>query len=145
MLTLVAFASAQTATQSVTLTVASLQLIAVTPSTLAMGITTGVAGTDALTPVTDINSKLSITHNQGAVRKVTASVSPALPSGNTLTIQSAAPLAGSLVTLSTTAGDLTATVAKGAYKDAVLTYVFSANASATALAGPYTVTFTITP
>ena len=71
-LALVQNASAQTATQAVSLTVSKVYRIAITgAATINMGINAGVAGTDALTPVTDATTTYAITQNNSAATKVT--------------------------------------------------------------------------
>ena len=73
--------SQATANQTVNLAVNSVQKIAITGSPITLTIVNGVAGTDALTPVTDATSTYSITHNSNTALRITANLDAVLASG----------------------------------------------------------------
>ncbi len=136
--------------QGVTLTVNSIALLSVPAGPIALTITTGTPGVDALTPVS-ANSSYSWTHNYSGGRKITAILTTALPTGYDLTLTTTpAATKGTGVTTQTLADgvahDVVTALPKGFDATAGLSYTFSANASAAALSGAQsgnTVTYTI--
>jgi hypothetical protein len=148
-LALVHDASAQTATQAVSLSVSKVYRIAITgAATINMAISAGVAGTDALTPVSDATSTYAITQNNGAATKVTANLDAAMPKGH-LTIALASSLgttAGTVDITSATSGsalNVVTAIAMGAETGKSITYTFSANASEGLFSAAKTVTLTV--
>jgi len=129
-----------TATQNVTLAVNSVYKIAVSGNPGAMTITTGTAGTDALTTVTENSTSYSITQNVGDAVKITAHIDATLSSGFTLKLNLASQKgtsAGDVNISQATSGsavNLVTGIAKGADADQVISYKFSADASAGTLA-----------
>ncbi|MEK7670397.1 MAG: hypothetical protein AAB330_04060, partial [Bacteroidota bacterium] len=75
--------SQATATQNLTLAVNAVYKISTSGNPGALTITTGTAGTDALTSVSDNSTTYSITQNFGNTVKVTANLDAALPAGYT--------------------------------------------------------------
>jgi hypothetical protein len=148
-ITLIQFVNAQTtAAQTVSISVGSVYKMAVSGSPAAMNITTGTAGTDALTPVTDNSTTYSITQNNGNTIKITAGLSTALSAGYTLklTMASTKGTSAGAVNLSTTAASVVTAIANGADAAQMITYSFAANASAGTLTSTNeTVTLTLTP
>ena len=136
--------------QGVTLTVNSIALLSVPAGPIALTITTGTPGVDALTPVTAA-STYSWTHNYAGGRKISAVLTTALPAGYDLALTtSPAATKGTGVTAQTIADgvahDVVTALPKGFDLSAGLSYTFSANASAVALSGAQsanTVTYTI--
>jgi hypothetical protein len=125
-----------TATQNVTLAVNTVYKIAVSGSPSAMTITTGTAGTNALTSVSDASTTYSITQNFASTVKVTANLDAALPAGYTLQLNLASTKgtsAGTVDISATTpasASNVVSNVALGADAGQAITYTFGANASA---------------
>jgi len=141
-----AFAQTST-TQTLSLTVGSVYKMTVSGSPAAMNITTGTAGTDALTPVSDNSTTYSITQNNGNTVKITAGLSTALSAGYTLklTLASTKGVSAGAVTLSTTAASVVTAIANGADAGQMINYSFAANASAGTLSTTSeTVTLTLT-
>ncbi|HTS00435.1 MAG TPA: hypothetical protein VML00_11815 [Bacteroidota bacterium] len=142
-----------TANQTVNIAVNSVQKIAITGSPITLTITNGVAGTDALTPVTDATSTYSITHNSATALRITANLDAALAAGYQLQIN-LSPSAGHGTTagtvdisnaLAASAVNVVSAIPKGADAARTITYTFSANASAGALTSTAkTVTLTLT-
>jgi len=142
---LVQSAMAQTATQTINLNVSKVYRVAITGGAVNLTVSTGTAGTDALTVATDAATTYSVTQNNSASTHMTAQLDAAMPKGK-LEIN----VAGGL---GTTAGvqDLTAGSAKtvvtamalGAASGTGITYTFSANASEGIFSASKTVTFTI--
>jgi hypothetical protein len=140
-----------TATQNVTLAVNAVYKIAVSGNPGAMTITTGTAGVDALTSVSDNSTTYSITQNVGNTVKITAHMDAALASGYTLQLALASTKgtsAGAVDISNATAGsavDLVTAINRGADAGQGITYTFSADASAGTLASTTkVVTLTIT-
>lgn len=138
------------ATQSVTLQVSAIYKISTSGNPGALTITTGTAGTDALTSVSDNSTTYSITHNSGTA-KVTAHMDAALSSGYALQLalaSSKGTSAGSVDISNATSGsavDVVTGIANGADANQSITYTFSADASAGSLASTAkTITLTIT-
>ena len=145
---LVQDASAQ-ATQAVSLSVSKVYRIAITgAATINMAISAGVAGTNALTPVTDATSTYAITQNNSAATKVTANLDAAMPKGH-LTIALVSSLgttAGTVDITSATSGsalNVVSAIAMGAETGKSITYTFSANASEGLFSAAKTVTLTV--
>jgi len=145
--------SQATATQTVNLAVNSVQKIAVTGSPITLTIANGVAGTDALTPVTDATSTYSITHNSATALRITANLDAALAAGYQLQINLApgtghGTSAGTVDISNATASSAVAVVTaipRGADAARTITYTFGANASAGMLTSTAkTVTLTLT-
>ncbi len=135
------------ANQTVTLAVSAIAKLSVSGDPGALTISAGAAGTDALTPVSDNSTNYSITHN-GASAKITAGINSALTAGYTLEVALASTkgTTGGTVDISnaTTAVDVVTAIAKGADANQGITYTFSADASAGALASTTrTVTLTL--
>jgi hypothetical protein len=146
---LVQDASAQTATQAVSLTVNKVYRIAITgAATINMAINAGVAGTDALTPVTDATSTYAITQNNSAATKVTANLDAAMPKGHLkiALVSGLGTTAGTVDITSATSGsalNVVSAIAMGAETGKSITYTFSANASEGLFVASKTVTLTV--
>jgi len=145
--------SQATANQTVNLAVNSVQKIAITGSPITLTIVNGVAGTDALTPVTDATSTYSITHNSNTALRITANLDAVLASGYQLQMNLAPSVghgtsAGTVDisnALAASAVNVVTVIPKGADAARTITYTFSANASAGALTSvAKTVTLTLT-
>jgi len=142
-----------TATQTVNLAVNSVQKIAITGSPITLTITNGVAGTDALTPVTDATSTYSITHNSGTALRITANLDAVLGAGYQLQMN-LTPGAGHGTSagtvdisnaLAASAVNVFTAIPRGADAARTITYTFSAIASAGTMASTAkTVTLTLT-
>ena len=133
-LALVQIASAQTATQALSLSVSKVYRIAITGGTITLGINSGVAGTDALTPVSDASSTYAITQNNSAATHITANLDAAMPKGK-LQIALASVLGTSSGTvdisnaIAASAATVVTAIHLGAEAGKSITYTFSANAS----------------
>ena len=145
-----AFAQA-TATQTVTLAVNSVFKISPSGNPSALTITTGTAGTDALTSVGDNSTSYSITQNFGNAVKITAHMDAALTSGYTLNLNLASTKgtsAGSVDISNATSGsavDVVTGINRGADAGQAISYTFSALASAGTLSSTSkTITLTLT-
>ncbi len=144
-------AQSAVATQSLNLAVNAVYKIVASGSPGALTITTGTAGVDALTSVSDASTTYSITQNFGNTVKITANLDAALPSGYTLQINlasikgtSAGTVDISNATSASAAGVVTA-IGTGADANRAITYTFSAQASAgTVVNNSKTVTLTLT-
>jgi len=149
---LVQNAAAQaTANQTLSLTVNAVYKIATSGNPGGLTITTGTAGTDALTTVSDNTTNYSITQNVAGTVKVTANLDAALPAGYTLQMNLASTKgtsAGTVDVSGTTPGaavNVVTGVAMGADAAQTITYTFGANASAgTLLSTNKIVTLTLT-
>jgi hypothetical protein len=146
---LVQDASAQTATQALSLSVSKVYRIAITGAgTINMAINSGVAGTDALTPVSDATSTYAITQNNSAATKVTANLDAVMAKGK-LQIALASSLgttAGTVDISNATSGsalNVVTAIALGAEAGKSITYTFSANASEGLFSASKTVTLTV--
>ena len=140
-----------TANLSLSLAVNAVYKIAVTGDPGSMTITTGTAGTNALTSVSDNSTKYSITQNVAGTVKVTANLDAAMAAGYTLQMNLASTngtSAGTVDVSATTPGsavNVVSNIAMGADAAQVITYTFGANASAGTLASTSkTVTLTLT-
>jgi hypothetical protein len=124
------------ATQNLTLAVNTIYKIATSGNPGALTISTGTAGTDALTAVSDASTTYSITQNFGATVKITANLDAVLPAGYALSINLASAKGTSAGTVdisnatSASALSVVTAIAKGADAGKAITYTFSANASA---------------
>jgi len=130
-------ASAQaSATQNVSLAVNAVYKIAVSGNPGALTITTGSAGVDALTSVTDNSTTYSITQNVGNTLKITANLDAVLPAGFTLKMNLSSvkgTSAGDVNVSNATSGsavDLVTGIARGADAGKTITYTFEADATA---------------
>ena len=136
-----------TATQTVNLSVASVQLIAVSGNMVSLGIdgTSAVAGTNAVGTDTDNSTTYSVTHNGSTPLRITAAIDVAMPSGTSLSIDLATSngTSAGTVTLGTTAQDVVTGIAKGVISAQSIGYSFSADASAGEFLGSRTVTLTL--
>ena len=145
-----AFAQA-TATQSLTLAVNAVYKIAASGNPAPLTITTGTAGSDNLTAVSDNSTTYSITQNFANTVKITANLDAALPAGYTLQVNLATTKgtsAGTVDISSATSGsaaDVVTAINRGADAGQAITYTFSALASAGTLpTTSKTVTLTLT-
>jgi hypothetical protein len=140
-----------TATQNVSLAVNAVYKIATSGNPGAMTITTGTAGTNALTSVSDASTNYSITQNFASTVKITANLDAALAAGYTLQLNLASTKGTSagVVNISATtpasAANVVTNIALGADANQTITYTFGANASAGVLASTAkVVTLTLT-
>jgi hypothetical protein len=140
-----------TATQNVTLAVNAVYKIATSGNPGAMTITTGTAGTNALTSVSDASTNYSITQNFASTVKITANLNSALSAGYTLQLNLASTKgtsAGTVDISATTpasASNVVSNIALGADANQTITYTFGANASAGTLSSTAkVVTLTLT-
>jgi hypothetical protein len=148
-LALVETASAQTATQALSLSVSKVYRIAITgAATINMAINAGTAGTDALTPVTDATTTYAITQNNSASTHVSANLDAVMPKGK-LQIALASALGTSSGTVditnatSASAATVVTAIHLGAEAGKSITYTFSANASEGLFTASKTVTLTV--
>lgn len=124
------------ATQNLTLAVNTIYKIATSGNPGALTITTGTAGTDALTSVSDNSTNYSITQNFASTVKITANLDAALTAGYTLGINLASSKgtsAGTVDISNATSGsalNVVTAIAKGADAGQAIGYTFSALASA---------------
>jgi len=125
-----------TATQNLTLAVNSVYKIATSGNPGALTITTGTAGTNALTSVSDATTNYSITQNFGSTVKITANLDAALPAGYLLQLNLASAKgtsAGAVDVSATTpssASNVVTGISMGADANQGITFTFGANASA---------------
>ena len=148
-LALVQNASAQTATQALSLSVSKVYRIAITgAATINMAINAGVAGTDALTAVSDATTTYAITQNNSAATRVTANLDAVMAKGK-LQINLASTKGTSAGTVdisnatSASAVNVVTAIALGAEAGKSITYTFSANASEGLFSAAKTVTLTV--
>jgi len=145
---LVQDASAQ-ATQAVSLSVSKVYRIAITGvATINMGISAGVAGTDALTPVTDATTTYAVTQNNSAATKITANLDAVMPKGHLkiALVGGLGTTAGTVDITNATSGsalNVVTAMAMGASTGNAITYTFSANASEGLFSASKTVTLTV--
>ena len=126
-------ATAQTATQDVTIVISDINAIAVSAGTVGMTINSATAGSSP-TAVTDNSTSYALTTN-GTNKKVTAALSADYAAGISLQLSLSAPTGGSsagLTTLTTVAQDLVTGITKQADNSLSISY----SASATAAADP---------
>ena len=140
-----------TATQNVTLSVGTVYKIATSGNPSPMTISTGTAGVDALTSVSDNSTTYSITQNFGNTVKVTANLDAALPSGYTLQMNlgsTKGTSAGTVDISNATSGsavNVITAIQRGADAGQAISYTFTANASAGTLSSTAkVVTLTLT-
>jgi len=140
-----------TATQTVSLAVNAVYKISTSGNPGALTITTGTAGTNALTSVSDNTTTYSITQNVAGTVKLTAHLNSALTAGYKLEMNLASTKgtsAGTVDVSNATSGsavDLVTAIARGADAAQAIAYTFSADASAGTLASTNkTVTLTLT-
>lgn len=140
-----------TATQNVTLAVNTVYRIATSGNPGAMTITTGTAGVDALSSVSDNSTTYSITQNFGNTVKITAHMDAALAAGYTLSMSLASTKgtsAGTVDISNATSGSAVNVVSNinlGADAAQAIGYTFSALASAGTMSSTTkTVTLTLT-
>ena len=125
-----------TATQNLNLAVNAIYKISTSGNPGALTITTGTAGTDALTSVSDASTTYSITQNFANTVKITANLDAALPAGYTLQVNLASgkgTSAGTVDISNATAASalsVVTAIAKGADAGKAITYTFGASASA---------------
>ncbi len=139
------------ATQNLTLAVNTVYKIATSGNPGALTITTGTAGTDALTSVSDNSTTYSMTQNYGNTVKITANLDAALSAGYVLQINLASTKGTSAGTVdisnatSGSAATVVNAINKGAESGQAITYTFSALASAGTLSSTAkVVTLTLT-
>jgi len=140
-----------TANQTVSLAVNAVYKIATSGNPGGLTITTGTAGTDALSTVSDNTTTYSITQNVAGTVKVTANLDAAMSAGYTLQLNLASTKgtsAGTVDISGTTPGsalNVVTGIALGADANQTVTYTFGANASAgTLLSTNKVVTLTLT-
>jgi hypothetical protein len=140
-----------TANQTVSLAVNAVYKIATSGNPGGLTITTGTAGTDALSTVSDNTTTYSITQNVAGTVKVTANLNSALSAGYTLQLNLASSKgtsAGTVDISGTTPGsalNVVTGIAMGADANQTVTYTFGANASAGTLSSTNkVVTLTLT-
>jgi hypothetical protein len=149
---LIESASAQAnATQNLTLAVNAVYKIATSGNPGALTITTGTAGTDALTSVSDNSTTYSITQNFASTVKITANLDAALTAGYGLSINlgsTKGTSAGTVDISNATSGsalNVVTAINKGADAGQAIGYTFSALASAGTLSSTSkVVTLTLT-
>jgi hypothetical protein len=148
-LALVQNASAQTAAQAVSLSVSKVYRLALTGApTINLAINAGVAGTNALTSVSDATSTYAITQNNSAATKITANLDATMPKGklNILVASTKGTSAGTVdisAATSASAVNVVTAIGLGAESGKSITYTFSANASEGTFSASKTVTLTV--
>lgn len=153
-LSLVAVESAlaqASAIQNLTFSVNAVYKIATSGNPGPLTITTGTAGTDALTAVVENSTTYSITQNFGSTVKITANLDAAMPAGYTLALTLASTKGLSLPNVDVSnavagsAAEVVQNIAIGADANQSISYTFSALASAGTLASTSrTITLTLT-
>jgi hypothetical protein len=140
-----------TANQTVTLAVNAIYKIATSGNPSPLTITTGTAGSDNLTSVSDNSTTYSITQNFGNTVKITANMDAVLSSGYTLNLNlgsSKGTSVGSVDISNATSGsavNVVTNIQRGADAAQSITYSFAATASAGTLASTSkVVTLTLT-
>jgi hypothetical protein len=125
-----------TANQNLNLAVNTVYQIVTSGNPGAMTITTGTAGDNVLTAVTDASTNYSITQNFASTVKITANLNAALAAGYTLQLNLASTKGTSAGTVDisattpATASNVVTNVGLGADANQAITYTFGANASA---------------
>jgi len=126
--------------QNVTLAVNPIYLMAVSGDPAPLTITTGTAGSDQLTPVSDNSTDYSMTQNVAGTVKITAEIDAALAAGYTLEVNVSSTQGtsqGDMDISSATSGsamDVVTGIAMGANANQTIQYTFGALASAGQLA-----------
>jgi hypothetical protein len=140
-----------TATQNVTLAVNAVYKIVTSGNPSALTISTGVAGNNTLTSVSDASTNYSITQNFASTVKITANLDAALAAGYTLQLNLASTKgtsAGTVNISATSPGsalNVVSNIALGADANQAITYTFGAIASAGTLSSTAkVVTLTLT-
>ena len=131
-LALVQNASAQTATQALSLSVSKVYRIAITGGTITLAISTGTAGTDLLDVATNSVSSYAITQNNSTATKITANLEAAMPKGKlqiALVAGVGATSVGTVDISDGTARNVVTAIPMGASTGNTITYTFSAKAS----------------
>ncbi len=139
-----------TASQTVNLTVDGVARLAVSGTVINLTISDGVAGTTALTPVTNSTTTYRLTQNMNPEAKITANIDADLPANTSLTL-ALTPSPGKGVTpalpvdisSATTAVEMVTDIPLGADNGCTISYTFSANAEAGVIATSRTVTLTL--
>lgn len=140
-----------TATQTLTFAVNAVYKITTSGNPAPLTITTGTAGSDNLTAVTDNSTTYSITQNFGNTVKITANLDAALQAGYTLQLalgSTKGTSTGSVDISNATSGsavNVVTSIQRGADAVQPISYTFSALASAgTMTSNSKTVTLTLT-
>ena len=125
-------ANAQIYSQAVTLAVNSTSIFTVSGNPAAMTVSTANAGNNVLVSVTENSTTYSVTHNSTTTKRITAAIDVNLPTDITLqvTLASGKGISDGPVILTTTPTQVVHSITKGADKTNMVTYVFSALASA---------------
>jgi hypothetical protein len=148
-LALIQEASAQTAAQAVSLTVAKVYRIAITGvPTINLAISGGTAGSDILTPATDGSTTYAITQNNSTATKITANLDAVMAKGKLeINLASTKGLSAGTVDISnataTSAINVVTAIGLGAETGKAINYTFSANASDGLFSASKTVTLTV--
>jgi hypothetical protein len=141
-------AFAQTAQQTLTLTVGSVADIDVSGSAISLTVDTYTMGSETMTPATDASTTYRVLHNSSSAKKITAGIDAAVPSGTTLEVnlQSSKGTGAGDVDISNavTAVDVVTGIARGADNNQLITYTFSATTAANPFSDTRVVTFTLT-
>jgi len=147
-LLLVQPADAQTAQQTLTLTVGSVADMDVSGSAISLTVDTYTMGNESMTPATDASTTYRVLHNSPTAKKITASIDNAVPTGTALVVnlQSSKGTGAGDVDISnaTTAVDVVTGIARGADNNQSITYTFSATMAADPFSADRVVTFTLT-
>lgn len=138
--------AANTANQTVTIQVGSVNEIAVSGNPGALTVSTATAGSQP-DAATDNSTSYNITTN-GTGKKITGALNSAMPAGTTLSVSLAAPAGGSssgAVSLTTSTQNLVTGVSQVASSGHAITYILSATVAAGEVASTTrTVTLTLT-
>ena len=141
-------ALAQTAQQTLTLTVGSVADMDVSGNAISLTVDTYTMGSEDLTPATDASTTYNVLHNSATAKKITAGIDVAAPTGTTLEVNLASTKGSGGVdvdiTNATTAVDVVTGIARGADNNQLISYTFSATTAANAFSGNRVVTFTLT-
>jgi hypothetical protein len=142
-------ASAQTATQGLSLSVSKVYRIAINgAATINLAISSGTAGSDALTPATDGSTTYAITQNNSAATKITANLDAVMAQGKLeINLASTKGLSAGTVDISNataaSAVNVVTAIGLGAETGKAINYTFSANASDGMFSVAKTVTLTV--
>jgi hypothetical protein len=140
-LSLVQFASAQTANQNLNISVAKVTLMSISGDPGALAITTGTVGVDDLTPATNSATTYSLTQNAGTA-KITAELDAALAKG-VLKVKLGTGADVDISATTTGSGvDVLTGIAPGA-QTSTIAYTFSAKASDGLISATKVVKFTL--
>jgi hypothetical protein len=134
------------ATQTVSFTIAAINEISVSASTLSLTVNSATAGS-APTAATDNTTSYAITTNGGADgKRITAKINTDMPTGVTLSVELAAPTGASssgVVPLTLTPTSVVTGIDSVAQSGLQIAYTLSATQAAGQSTGSKTVTFTI--